>query len=96
VSSARTPFEGGNPFAERYASLAQRCADVELHAIWAAILFGRRSLLRADLHAIADELDALRLEVGLASASRSTDNLPLPAASERTVPNGPVRIDGAA
>jgi len=39
-------------------------------------------LLRADLEPITVELDALRLEVGLASAARGTDNNALSAPSE--------------
>ncbi len=56
---------------ERYASIAERCSEADLRAVWAAVLFGRRSTLRADLEPIAVELDALREDVGRASAIRN-------------------------
>jgi len=70
VSPARTPFAEANPYAERYASLASRCSEADLRAVWAAVLFGRRSTLRANLEPIAVELDTLRAEVGRTSAER--------------------------
>ncbi len=65
--------------ASRYQAIASRCSEADLRAVWAAVLFGRRSSLRADLQPIADELESLRLEVGLASAARTRP-------SECTVP----------
>ncbi len=70
---------------DRYAAIASRCSPIDLDEIWAALLFGRRAILRDDLREIAAELDNLRDDVGRASAARITDNVPKPAPYDANV-----------
>ena len=59
---------------ERYSAVTDRCSQIELNAVWSALLLGRVRDLKPHLVPIANAIEGLRDELRVASIARF--NLP--------------------